>query len=143
MGQPETKFTLELPGGWEDETIYTYKGPDDSGVQHRITLVIDRATDADSVEEFARPRIDAVMATLQGAEILKDEPKELASGIPAYECVYKWIPAGGDARFVRNVYLLAGRTGYAFSGAFSKKTLKTIGVEMDRILESFALPGEE
>ncbi len=143
MAQPKTRFTLELPGGWEDETIYTYKGPDDSGVQHRITLVIDRSTDAASAEEFARPRIDAVMATLQGTEILKEEPKELASGIPAYECVYKWIPVGSDARFVRNIYLLVGGAGYTFSGAFSKKTLKTIGVEMDRILESFAPAGAE
>jgi hypothetical protein len=143
MGQPKTRFTLDLPGGWEDETIYTYKGPDDSGVQHRITLVIDRATDAASAEEFARPRIDTVMATLQGAEILKEEPRELASGIPAYECVYKWIPTGSDARFVRNVYLLADGAGYTFSGAFSKKTLKTIGVEMDRIIESFVPQGKE
>jgi hypothetical protein len=137
------RLHIELPNGWEDQTIYTYKGPDDSGVQHRITLVIDQVTNADSVDEFARPRIDAVMATLQGAEILKEEPKELASGIPAYECVYKWIPVGSDARFVRTVYLLAGGAGYTFSGAFSKKTLKTIGVEMDRIIESFAPQGKE
>jgi hypothetical protein len=143
MGQPKTRFILELPGGWEDETIYTYKGPDDSGVQHRITLVIDRTTDAETVDEFAHTRIETVMATLQGAEILKEEPKELASGIPAYECVYKWIPAGSDARFVRNIYLLADGAGYTFSGAFSKKTLKTIGVEMDRILESFLPQGME
>jgi hypothetical protein len=143
MGQSSTRFTLELPSGWEDETIYTYKGPDDSGVQHRITLVIDRATDAAAVEEFARLRIATIMATLQGAEILKEEPKELASGIPAYECVYKWIPVGSDALFVRNVYLLAGGAGYTFSGTFSKKTLKTIGVEMDRIIESFNPAGVE
>jgi hypothetical protein len=143
MGQSSTRFTLELPGGWEDETIYTYKGPDDSGVQHRITLVIDRAPNAESVNEFARVRIDTVMATLQGAEILKEEPKDLPSGIPAYECVYKWIPAGTDARFVRNVYLLTGGAGYTFSGAFSKKTIKTIGVEMDKIIESFVPPGKE
>jgi len=143
MGQSSTRFTLELPGGWEDETIYTYKGPDDSGVQHRITLVIDRATNAATVEEFARLRIATVMATLQGADILKEEPKELASGIPAYECVYKWIPVGSDALFVRNVYLLASGAGYTFSGTFSKKTLKTIGVEMDRIIESFNPAGVE
>jgi hypothetical protein len=132
------RFQITLPNGWEDETIFSYKGPDDSGVQHRITLVIDRATDAASPEEFARPRIDTVMATLQGAEILKEEPKELASGIPGYEVVYKWIPVGSAARFVRNVYLLADGAGYTFSGTFSKKTLKTIGVEMDRMIESFA-----
>ena len=137
------RFHIELPNGWEDQTIYTYKGPDDSGVQHRITLVIDQVTNAASVDEFARPRIEAVMATLQGAEILKEEPKELPSGIPAYECVYKWIPVGSDARFVRNVYLLADGVGYTFSGTFSKKTLKTIGVEMDRIIESFAPQGKE
>ena len=127
------RFEINLPSGWEDETIYMYRGPDDSGVQHRITLVVDHTSGSDSVDEFARLRIETVMATLQGAEILKEEPKELASGIPAYECVIKWIPVGSDARFVKTVYLLSGGSGYTFSCTFSKKTLKTIGVDMDRI----------
>ncbi len=132
-----SEFQIKLPDGWEDQTIYTYKGPDDSGVQHMVTLVVDPYPNAAGAEEFARPRIDTVMSTLQGAEILKEEPRQLASGLPAYECVYKWIPSGADARFVKTVYILVDGIGYVFSGNFSKKTIKTIGTEMDRMVESF------
>ncbi len=135
-----SQFQIKLPNGWEDQTIYTYKGPDDSGVQHMITLVIDNTTNALTPAEFARPRIDTVMSTLQGAEILKEDQKQLASGIPAYECVYKWIPVGAEARFVKTIYLLAGGVGYTFSGNFSKKTIKTIGNEMDQLVNSFVPP---
>jgi hypothetical protein len=130
-------FQLKLPDGWEDQTIYTYKGPDDSGVQHMVTLVVDPYPNAIAVEQFARPRIDTIMATLQGAEILKEDPRQLASGLPAYECVYKWVPSGADARFVKTVYILVEGVGYVFSGNFSKKTIKTIGTEMDQMVDSF------
>lgn len=135
-----SQFQIKLPDGWVDQTIFTYKGPDNSGVQHMITLVVDSAANAATPAEFARPRIDTVMSTLQGAEVLKEDEKQLASGIPAYECVYKWIPVGSDARFVKTIYVLAGGVGYTFSGNFSKKTIKTVGVEMDQIVNGFVPP---
>jgi hypothetical protein len=137
MAAAMSQFQIKIPDGWEDQTIYTYKGPDDSGVQHMMTLVVDLYVNASTAEEFARPRIDTAMATLQGAEILKEDAKQLASGFPAYECVYKWVPSGADARFVKTVYILVDGVGYVFSGNFSKKTIKTIGTEMDQMIESF------
>ena len=130
-------FTLLPPDGWEDQTVYTFKGPDDSGRQHFVTLTIDPSPGSDDVAEFARVRIDATLTTLQGAETLKDEPKDLPSGNPAYECVYKWIPVDGMVRFVKIIFLLIGGRGYTFSGTFSRKTIKTIALEMDQMVNSF------
>ena len=33
-------FQIDLPDGWEDQTIFTFRGPDDSGVQHNLVLII-------------------------------------------------------------------------------------------------------
>ena len=130
-------FNVIFPDGWEDQTIYTFKGPDDSGVQHLVTLTIDPTPSSADVADFARERIDMVMETLQGAMILKDEEKQLANGSTAYECVYKWIPVDGMVRFVKMLFLLIDGRGYTFSGTFSKKTIRTIALEMDQIVNSF------
>jgi hypothetical protein len=136
------RFLITLPDRWSDRTVYLFQGPDDSGVQHNLQLVIEPETDAGDVAEYARTRIDNMMASLQGAEILKEEQKTLADGRAAYECVYKWIPVDGQINFNKVVYLMFDGVGYTFAANFSKKTIKTIGVEVDRIIESFR-PGAD
>ncbi len=134
------QFYLNLPGEWEDLTVHYFKGPEDSGVQHALTLVVDPHTEGATLEQYARERVDSALNILQGVEILKDEEVTLADNRPAYECVYKWIPADDKIVFRKLVFLMIDGTAYTFSSDFSKKTLKTIGVEVDRIIASFT-PG--
>ncbi len=138
MGQEKSneQFLVNLPEGWEDRTVYYFQGPEDSGVQHSLALTIDRELEGDDLAEFARDRIDQVMLSIQGAEILKDEPIILAGGNEAYECVIKWVPVDGNVIFRKLLYLILDGIGYSFSANFSKKTIKTIGVEVDRIINS-------
>ena len=140
MGTTSNQFRIDLPDGWEDRTVYLYMGPDDSGVQHMMQLIVDPDTGGVDLAEYARNRIDAVMVSLQGAEILKEEEKILDNGRTVYECVYKWVPVDGQIMFNKVVYMIMGKSGYTFSANFSKKTIKTIGVEVDRIIDSF-MPG--
>lgn len=135
-------FHLDLPDGWEDRTVYLFMGPDDSGVQHMMQLTVDPDVEESDLAEYARVRIDNIMASLQGAEILKEEEKTLSDGRNAYELVYKWVPVEGQINFNKVVYLLIDGAGYTFTANFSKKTIKTIGVEVDRMIDTFH-PGVE
>jgi hypothetical protein len=137
------RFQVTLPVGWEDRTVHYYMGPDDSGVQHALTLTIDHSAQGVNLQEYARERLDAALNTLQNVEILKDEGRELAGGRPAHECVYKWIPSDDRIIFRKLVFMMIDGTAYTFSADFSKKTIKTIGVEADRIIESFIPAGIE
>lgn len=130
-------FAISLPDGWEDRTVYSYMGPDDSGVQHVLTLTIDRHAGGVTLREYARDRINQVVNSLQSLEILKEEEKTLPNGNPAYECVYKWVPVKEKIIFRKLVYMILDDIGYTFSANFSKKTIKTIGVEVDQIINSF------
>jgi hypothetical protein len=130
-------FVVELPKGWDNRTVYVFMGPDDSGVQHMIQLVVDPDTAGADLADFARMRIEAALEQLQGTEVLKDEAITLGNGTAAHECIYKWIPVDNTVIYKRNLYMILDGTGYTFSGNFSKKTLQTRGVEMDRIVESF------
>ena len=129
-------FHLNLPHGWEDQTVYTLKGPHDSGVQHMVILVVDRAPNCSSVAAYGEDRINTLEMTLQGMEVLKQEQQVLPDGTDAYECVYKWVSVDNDVRYMRTVYLLIDGAGYTFSGNFSKKTLHTVGNDMDAIVHS-------
>lgn len=131
------QFLLTLPDGWSDLTAYLFQGPDDSGVQHNLQLVIEPDTDADSAEEYGRDRFESLMGSIQGATILKQEEKTLSDGRTVYECVYKWIPVDSQVMFNKVVYMIIDGAGYTFTANFSKKTIKTIGVEVDRMIESF------
>jgi hypothetical protein len=131
------QFRIELPDGWEDRTIHQFMGPEDSGVQHILNLIVDRNASTDDVAEYARDRIDQIIETMPAAEILKEEPKTLGNGVEALEVVYKWVPPNGKVTFQKLVYMIREGVAYAFSANFSKKTIKTIGVEVDRIIESF------
>jgi hypothetical protein len=132
---------IQLPDDWDDRTVHTFMGPDDSGVQHLLTLVVDPEVVDDNVSDYARQRIDTLMDSLQGAEILKAEERTLPGGNCIYECVYKWVPSKDKPIFQKVVYLIAGGTGYTFSANFSKKTIKTIGVEVERMIDSFRPAG--
>jgi hypothetical protein len=130
-------FKLDIPPGWVDETVYTYKGPDDSGVQHNLVLMVDSESNPGDLIAYAKQRIQTLTQTLSGFELLSEQPKKLKSGFDAYEVVYKWIPAEGKIIFQKQVYLIANGVAYNFTASFSKKTIKTIGNEVDEIIDSF------
>ncbi len=143
MGSPKSLFKIDLPSDWEDQTIYTYMGPEDSGTYHVMTLNIDHHVQAVSLSEYAREQIDAVLNSLQGAEVLKDEEITLENGNQAHEFIYRWIPTDDNVIFKKMVFMLLDDVGYIFTANFTKKTMKTIRHEVDQIINSFEPVTEE
>ena len=45
-------------------------------------------------------------------------------------------------RFRKQFFLISGEVGYSFSANFTKKTLKTVGAQMEQIVDTFR-PGAE
>jgi hypothetical protein len=130
-------FRISLPDGWKNETIYTYKGPDDSGVQHNLIIQVDPEPETRDLLLYAKQRLQALRDSLQGFELLAEKEKKLKSGIPAYEVVFKWIPSGDKIIFQKQDYLISGEKAYNFTASFSKQSLKTIGVDVDNIIDTF------
>ena len=135
------QFNLDLPNGWADRTGHYFQGPDDSGVQHGLTLLIDDQCDTDDASEYARERIDHAVETLPNAEVLKDAARTLDDGTVVHEAICKWFPGEGKPSFQKMVYRVIDGVAYTFTCGFSKKTLKTIGVEVDRIIATLS-PGD-
>ena len=140
MSPSNNRFKIELPEDWEDQTVHYYMGPEESGLQHSLSLQVDPQPNTDELSDYARERIDQVLESIPGAEVLKEEEKQLPGGVPAYEAVYKWVPSENKVVFQKMVFVKHDKTMYNFSAAFTKKTIKTLGVEVDRMIAEF-IPG--
>ena len=136
------RFNIDLPDGWEDQTLYTFKGPDDSGVQHNLVLIIDNDLEGVDLNTYAKLRLDSIKDTLTGFELMGEREKELKSGNRAYEIVYKWSPGADKTLVQKQVFTIIGGKAYNFTSSFSKKTIQTIGVQVDEIIDSFKPAGD-
>ncbi|MBU1319299.1 MAG: DUF1795 domain-containing protein [candidate division Zixibacteria bacterium] len=136
----ETIFKLDIPRGWEDQTVYHFRGPSDGETAHQVTLVLNRQLQHLDVADFAKEWIDPIKSTLQGVDVLKDEAITLDRGNQAHEFVYRWTPSGGVQAIHKYVFVIKDGIGFTFSGEFSKKTLKTVGVGMMKLIEAL-VPG--
>jgi hypothetical protein len=138
------QFSINLPDGWLDTTTYTFQGPNDSGVQHNLVIVVDPSEKKNiDLKTYATQQLDTSKIALPGFELISEKEKTLSSGVEAYEIVYKYIPADEVIIFQKQVIILIEQIGYLFTASFSKKTLKTIANEVDEIIASFIPKIEE
>ena len=134
--RPFPEFLIDLPAKWTNQTSYLLMGPQDTGAPVAMAVTLDRQIQDDDLESFARIRIDMLSESMGGFETVKEGIAELPSGREAYEIVYKWIPSEDTVVFRKYVYLIMDDVGFTFTGDFTKKTLKTVGVEMMQIIDS-------
>lgn len=134
------RFVLQIPQEWEDQTVYRFKGPEDDGINHNILVTIENEVDIPDLERYADMQIKVVETELQGYHELKRGRIVLNNRFPAYELVYKWCPVEDREVYQRVIYILHKETGYILTATFSKKTWKTRGAEIDKILRSFTIP---
>jgi hypothetical protein len=138
MAATNNVFRLSLPDGWEENTVYTFQGPLDSGVQHNIVLMIDRTIGRKTgLAEYVRRQMATSKDALPEFEMINEGEKTLPSGLPAREVVYKYVPPGRNVLFQKQLYTIAEGAAYVFTSTFSRKTLATIAHDVDRIIASF------
>ena len=134
------RFVLNIPADWTDKSIYKFDGPQDDGINHNIFVHIENNVEIPDLERYADIQIKAVETELQGYHELKRGRIVLNNQLPAYELVYKWSPMKDREVYQRAIYVLHKETGYILTATFSKKTWKTKGTEIDKILKSFTVP---
>ncbi|MBU0994964.1 MAG: DUF1795 domain-containing protein [Proteobacteria bacterium] len=134
------RFQMKFPEDWEDQSIYRYQGPEKDGIQHNIFVNIENNVEDVDIEDYAKKNIHALEKSLQGYQELKRGPVSLDSGVRSFELVYQWCPVENRKVYQRVVYILINQTGYILTATFSKKTWKTFGPGVDKILKSFSVP---
>lgn len=132
-------FKINTPEGWQDITVYTIAGPVEDEMQHNIVVNIARDLEADSVTTLGKLQIETLEAQLQGLRILKHGEITLNNGQEAYEVIFRWEPTNFGRLYQQQIYVLSGKTAYTLTTSFTKKTRKTKGPLVNRIMMSFEL----
>lgn len=129
-------FSKNLPEGWQDQSVFTFQGPDEDDNSHFLTLVVDRGAGDVELEEFAEERIDMELEALPDMVVLNSGVKSLAGGQQVYNVTYKWI--GPDEKVVirRQAFAVNDGSGFVLSINFTKRSVKLLGSQVDRIIES-------
>ena len=130
-------FTIKQPEGWQDKTIHTLLGPIKSDVQHNIIITVEENVTCNSVSDYADIQITALEQQLMGCHLLKREEITLANGKPAYKVIFRWDPSDQFPIYQEQVFVLNDGKAYKITTSFSRKTRKTMGPEIDRIIMSF------
>lgn len=132
-------FKLDLPAGWEDQTVHVFQGPRVDDTDHMLMVMVDRHLQFDDISDFALKKIKAITEVFPDIEILKEEPVTIEGGNPVYEFVYKWYP-GEIPVYQKYIYVICDDLGFTFTCKFSKLTLKTVEAHMIDIVEEL-IPG--
>lgn len=131
------EFTINLYDDWQDKTVFTITGPVTDGIQHNITIMIDHDVEVDNLQDFADWNVGTLENELKGCRVLKQGEINLNNGIPAYKVVYVWYPTEELRIYQEQILVLVNKTGYKLTASFTKKTRKTLGPQVERMMLSF------
>lgn len=132
MNSKYPEFELELPDRWSDSSGYTFAGPEEDGLPHNLLLTVDQSPNTDDVCQYARIRVNTLKAGFPTLEIFKEEPAPLPNGAVAYDMVYSI----DQIRLRRQCFILRDGVGFTFTIDFSRRTIKTLGNDVDKIIRS-------
>jgi len=130
-------FSLKLYEEWNDQTIHTILGPVTDGVQHNIMIQLDPDAEGMSLTDYADWQMRSLEEQLRGCRLLLRQQIDLTSGLPAYRAIFSWYPSENQRLIQEQIYVVAGTKVYRMTATFTKKTRKTIGPAVERMMLSF------
>ena len=130
-------FKLTLPSGWKETTVYTFEGPYDSGVQHNLVLsILPELPENVALAQYVQSQMEVSAESLPGFELISEKELTVTDIQAGYETVFRYQPSD-DVRYMQKQwYFVIKDKIYLFTATFSKKTLKTIGTEVETIVRS-------
>jgi hypothetical protein len=130
-------FTINLLEGWQDKTVYTLAGPVVDNIQHNVVITAGQNVPFTSVREFAEWQIASAEQELKGCRLLKKGNTTLANGTSAHEAIFVWYPVEGLKVYQEQIFVLSEGTAYTLTATFTKKSRKTLGPQVERMMLSF------
>jgi hypothetical protein len=131
-------FTIDQLEDWQDKTLYTITGPVTDGVQHNVIITVDKENPFDTLVEYAEWHIKTLENELKGCTLLKQGETKLINGTDAYEAIFKWYPTDELRIYQQQIYVLVEKIAYQLTASFTKKTRKTLGPQVERMMLSFS-----
>ncbi len=135
-------FTLNQLEDWKDKTIYTLTGPVTDGIQHNVVITVDDEPAFENLIDYAEWNIKILEQELKSCMLLKKDEIKLNNGMEAFEAIFSWYPVDDIRIYQQQIYILDNSKAYKLTASFTKKTRRTLGPQVERMMLSFE-PGKE
>ena len=132
-------FFLRLSSDWTEKTVYTFEGPEEDDLLHTVTLTHGKLSPGIALQEFSDFQVRTMEQEVKGCRLLKREGFRLGDGRKAHKAAFVWYPTEEREIYQHHVYVVHEQKGYTLAANFTKKTRKTIGLAILRMMESFSL----
>lgn len=136
-------FAMNLYEEWQDKTVFVLGGPAIDEVQHNITVTVGHDVEVDKLIDFADWQVKSLEETLKGCRLLLKDQVLLDCGLRAYRAIFVWWPTEERRLYQEQLYVLHEARGYVLTTSFTKKTRKTLGPKVERMMLSFVPSGFE
>jgi hypothetical protein len=136
-------FTLNQLEDWEDKTIYTLVGSVTDGIQHNVIVTIDKEPATENVLDYADLQIATLEKELKSCMLLKRGETKLVNGTEAYEAIFSWYPTDELRIYQHQIFVMVEKIAYKMTASFTKKTRKTIGPSVERMMLSLNFPAKK
>ncbi len=130
-------FTLSQLEDWKDKTIYTLTGPVTDGIQHNVVITVDDDPAFENLTDYAEWHIKILEQELKSCMILKKDEIKLNNGMDAYEAIFSWYPVDDIRIYQQQIYILDNSKAFKLTASFTKKTRRTLGPQVERMMLSF------
>ena len=127
-------FRFDLPvTGWQDQSIYTFKGPTVDEMDHYLYLALDRDIQNATLEQYADVKVNIILSSLEKIKILSDASVSLQA-VFARELILKWSPAIGVSRYKKYLFVVEDGIGFTFNCDFTQKSFSLVADQMTAIV---------
>lgn len=137
-----SSFKMAVQEDWQDDTVYILSGPVTDGMQHNLTVSIDHEPQLDNLKEYAEWQTQSLEQQLKSCRLLLKDEIQLSNGTPAVRAIFSWYPTDEVRIYQEQVYVLTETKAFTLTASFTKKTRKTIGPSVERMMLSFTPTGE-
>ncbi len=135
-------FSLEIPDGWVDRTIFTFVEMPDSGSASWVRIMLDEASRAGSARELADAAVRASLEAIPSSRLLSSTSCTMADGTPVVRTEIRWSAAGKVKLYLRNWHVLWGTTAAVALSQFERKGRVTQSPAVERIVTSMRPRGK-
>ncbi len=136
------RFTLQIPESWEDRSRPLLLGPLLKGDRAGLAVQIEPRCKASSAADYARKKIESLIATVPGWEPLRQEALPDADGAEAVLVELRSPGAPAQRQYRRFYFRVLGGTGFGFIAQMRRPSRKRMSRALDDMVLSVALPAD-
>ncbi len=136
------RFTLQIPRSWEDRSRPLLLGPLLKEDRAGLAVQIEPRCKASSAADYARKKIESLIATVPGWEPLRQEALPDADGAEAVLVELRSPGAPAQRQYRRFYFRVLGGTGFCFIAQMGRPSRKRMSRALDDMILSVTLPAD-